>query len=84
MFEQITKKIEEHDSIVIFGHLNPDGDCYGSQVALKAILKKHYPNKNVYIVGSGLPNFYHILGKMDEVSLETIQKSLAIVERSML
>lgn len=79
MFEQITKKIEEYDSIVIFGHLNPDGDCYGSQVALKAILKKHYPNKNVYIVGSGLPNFYHILGKMDEVSLETIQKSLAIV-----
>ena len=79
MFEQITKKIEEYDSIVIFGHLNPDGDCYGSQIALRAILKKQFPKKSIYAVGSGLPNFYHILGKMDEVSLETIQKSLAIV-----
>ena len=79
MFEQITKKIEEYDSIVVFGHLNPDGDCYGSQIALKTILKKHFPHKSIYAVGSGLPNFYHILGKMDEVSLETIQNSLAVV-----
>ena len=79
MFEQITKKIDRYDSIVIFGHLNPDGDCYGSQIALKAILKKQYPNKQVYAVGSGLPNFYHLLGKMDEVSLETIKTSLAVV-----
>lgn len=79
MFEKITSKIEQYDSIVIFGHLNPDGDCYGSQVALKAILKEHFPNKKIYIVGSGLSNFYHILGKMDEVSLETIKNSLAIV-----
>ena len=79
MFEQITRKIEEHDAIVIFGHLNPDGDCYGSQVALRAILKKQYPSKAIYAVGSGFPNFFPILGNMDNVSLETIKNSLAII-----
>ena len=79
MFEQITSQIEKYDSIVIYGHLNPDGDCYGSQVALRAILKKQYPHKQIYAVGSGLPNFYHLLGKMDNVSDETIVESLAII-----
>ena len=79
MFEKITSKIDEYDAIVIFGHLNPDGDCYGSQIALRAILRKQYPHKQIFAVGSGLPNFYHILGKMDEVSLETIKSSLAII-----
>ena len=79
MFEKIIAKIEQYDSIVLFGHLNPDGDCYGSQVALRAILKKKYPHKNIYAVGSGLPNFFHLLGKLDEVSLETIKNSLAII-----
>ena len=79
MFEQITSQIDAYDSIVIYGHLNPDGDCYGSQLALRAILKKQYPYKQIYAVGSGLPNFYHLLGKMDVVSDETIEKSLAII-----
>lgn len=79
MFEKIVSKIEQSDSIVIFGHLNPDGDCYGSQIALRAILKNKYPNKNVFAAGTGLPNFYYLLGQMDEVSLETIQNSLAII-----
>ena len=79
MFEKIISKIEQHDSIVIFGHLNPDGDCYGSQIALRAILKAQYPNKKIYAVGSGLKNFYKFLGQMDKVSLETIKTSLAVV-----
>ena len=79
MYKKIISKIEQYDSIVIFGHLNPDGDCYGSQVALRAILRKQYPNKKVYAVGSGLKNFYKLLGKLDEVSIETIKSSLAVV-----
>ena len=45
MFEAIISKIEQYDSIVIFGHLNPDGDCYGSQIALRNILKAKYPKE---------------------------------------
>ena len=79
MFESIVSKIEQYDSIVIFGHLNPDGDCYGSQIALRNILRLRYPHKNVYAVGSGLKKFFDIIGKMDEVSDEIITQSLAIV-----
>ena len=79
MFESIVSKIEQYDSIVIFGHLNPDGDCYGSQIALRNILRLKYPHKNIYAVGSGLKKFFDIIGKMDEVSDEIITQSLAIV-----
>ena len=79
MFESIVSKIEQYDSIVIFGHLNPDGDCYGSQIALRNILRLRYPHKNIYAVGSGLKKFFDIIGKMDVVSDEVIKESLAIV-----
>ena len=79
MFEKIIAKIEQYDSIVIFGHLNPDGDCYGSQIALRNILRNQYPQKQVYCVGSGLKKFLNIIGMMDIVTEETISKSLAIV-----
>ena len=79
MFEKIISKIEQYDSIVIFGHRNPDGDCYGSQIALRGILRAKYPTKNIYCVGSGLPKFFDIIGKMDLVSDEIIRQSLAIL-----
>ena len=79
MFETIISKIEQYDSIVIFGHINPDGDCYGSQIALRNILRDKYPKKKIYSVGSGLKRFFDYLGKMDEVSDEIITHSLAIL-----
>ena len=79
MFESIVSKIEQYDSIVIFGHLNPDGDCYGSQIALRNILRLRYPHKKIYAVGSGLKKFFDIIGKMDVVTDEIITQSLAIV-----
>ena len=75
----VLNKIKAYDSIVIYGHRLPDGDCYGSQIALKEIIKENFPNKQVYIVGSGLPQFFDILGKMDEVSDEIIENSLALL-----
>ena len=79
MFEKIISKIEQYDSIVIFGHLNPDGDCYGSQIALRNLLRSRYPEKQIYATGSGLKKFFGIIGKMDDVLDETIQSSLAIL-----
>lgn len=79
MFKAVIQEIEKHDSIVIFGHLNPDGDCYGSQVGLKAIIQTNFPKKEVYIVGKGIPGFYNLLGKMDDISDEIVAKSLAVV-----
>lgn len=79
MYQPIIDIIEKYDSIVIFGHRNPDGDCYGSAVALKRTLNLQYPNKKVYITGTGISAFYDILMPMDVVDDETISKSLAIL-----
>ncbi len=79
MLEDILKLIEGHDSIVIYGHLNPDGDCYGAQVGLREIIHILYPKKKVYITGSGWPKFFNLICKMDKVSDEVIANSLAIL-----
>ena len=79
MYEAILEKIEKYDSIVIFGHLNPDGDCYGSQMAMRRLLQLKYPKKKVYAVGSGLHRFFDLIGSMDTVSEKVIERSLAII-----
>lgn len=79
MFEKLKAIIEDHNSIVIFGHPNPDGDCYGSQFGLKEAIRLNYPNKKVYVVGSGLRRFRDYFGKMDDVDDNTIAGSLAIL-----
>ena len=79
MFEELRKVIEENDSIVIFGHIYPDGDCYGSQIGLRELLRLNYPNKKVYAVGSGLPRFFKLIKRMDKIEEDVISKSLAIL-----
>lgn len=79
MFEQVYSLIEKHDSIIIFGHLNPDGDCYGAAVALKSGLSLKFPNKKIYITGSGLPKFFDLLMPMDKVPDEVFPESLAVL-----
>lgn len=79
MFTQIWDLIKKNDSIVIYGHINPDGDCYGAQVGLKEIILSNFENKKVYVTGSGVPPFFDIICKMDVVSDEVIKNSLAII-----
>ena len=78
-FSQMRIKIEEADAITIWGHSIPDGDCYGSQIGLREIIRIAYPDKKVYAIGSGLPAFFERLSPMDEVDEETVKKSLAII-----
>lgn len=79
MYKTVWNKIKEFDSIVIYGHVNPDGDCYGSQLGLKRAILDNFENKKVYAVGSGYPRLSSLIGTMDEVDDETIKNSLSIV-----
>lgn len=79
MFESVFAQIKKYNSIVIYGHIDPDGDCFGSQVALKEALTSEFPDKNIYIVGSGLPRFFKLFGKPDIIDEQTIKDSLAII-----
>ena len=79
MFEKLQTLIEQYDSIVIFGHDFPDGDCYGSQIGLRETLRLNYPDKKVYAVGTGLTRFFKLIDTMDVVEDEVIKNSLAIL-----
>lgn len=79
MFNQIWDLIKKHDSIVIYGHINPDGDCYGAQVGLKEVILSNFPEKKVYVTGTGVSRFFKVICEMDKVSDEVIAKSLAIL-----
>lgn len=79
MFDKFAEAIKEADSIVIAGHIRPDGDCYGSQMGLKEAIQKNFPEKRVFCVGSGLPMFFDLIGKMDEINDDIIANSLAII-----
>lgn len=76
---QLLDIIKKYDSIVVFGHILPDPDAYGCQVALKEIIKENFPNKKVYIVGSGVQTLLPLLGPMDQIDDEVYKNSLAIL-----
>ncbi len=77
--EEIFKKIKQYDIITIFGHVMPDGDCYGSEIGLKEAIKATFPRKEVYAIGSGFSKLIGLLGPLDSVDDEIIKNSLAIV-----
>lgn len=76
--QEIYNEIVKYNRIIIHGHKRPDGDCYGSQFGLKALIKATFPEKEVYVVG-GLCEYCSFLGKMDEVKDEMFKGALSIV-----
>ncbi len=78
MYEEIKNKIEKYDTIIIHGHERPDGDCLGSQIGLKEIIKANWPNKSVYIVGEN-SLYLSFLGLVDEVEDDKFDGALSII-----
>lgn len=75
--EQILKKIEEFNTIVIHGHIRPDGDCIGSQYGLMHLLKTNYPHKNIYVTGT-VSDFVSFIGKPTLVDESVFEEALSI------
>ncbi len=78
IYRQIYRKIKKYNSIVIAHHIGPDPDALGSSFGLKNIIKKTFPNKRVYVVGSTASKFRYI-GIPDKIDEKIIEKSLLIV-----
>jgi len=74
----ILSKIKEYDTIIIHRHIRPDGDCIGSQLGLKNMIKETFPHKKVYVVGEETLEFYQ-LGKMDHIVDESYQNALVFL-----
>ncbi|MGX9340501.1 DHH family phosphoesterase [Mycoplasma sp. 128] len=74
--------IEEAKNIFIFHHIRPDGDCLGSQFALKEMIKLNYPDKNVYAIGDTIGSFPFMKlehDKIENIPAKNFKNSLAIV-----
>ncbi|ERJ12830.1 DHH family phosphoesterase [Haloplasma contractile] len=78
MKQVIIEEIKTYDQIVIFRHVRPDGDAYGSQLGLREIILDTFPEKEVKVVGEE-SEYLRFLGAMDEVTNDFIKNSLAII-----
>ena len=80
MFKQILEEIKKYNRILIHGHVRPDGDCYGSQFGLKAIIEHNFPGKEVHVVGD-TSDFVSFLGtpEKDTITDEMYKDALVIV-----
>lgn len=78
--ELAIEKIKQYDSIVIFHHIRPDGDCLGSQFGLREVIRDTFPNKKVYAVGNDKGMYKFLDFEHDQIPSEQIIKnSLAII-----
>ena len=78
MINKILDKIKEAKSIIIIGHVSPDGDCLGCQFGLKEIIKDSFNKTDVYAVGESSTSL-SFMGKLDEVSDEVFARSLVVL-----
>ena len=76
MYNDIFKKIEEYDTIVIARHIGVDPDALCSQLALRDSIRLTFPEKKVMAVGTGSAKFIQI-GKLDK--LENVSNALLII-----
>ncbi|WP_322949483.1 DHH family phosphoesterase [Mycoplasmopsis cynos] len=78
--ELVTKELIKYDSIVIFHHIRPDGDCLGSQFGLRELLRTNFPNKKIYVIGDNKNMFSFLDFKMDDIPTdEILKKSLGVI-----
>lgn len=64
--ERFQNEIAAADSIMIAGHIRPDGDCIGSCMALYQYLTKKYTDKEVDVYFESVPDQFSFLEKIEE------------------
>ena len=52
---------------VILGHLNPDGDCVGSTLAVYNYIKDYYPDIKARLYLEPSPNIFKFMQRADEI-----------------
>lgn len=66
--EEIKKKIEQSNNIIIVGHVNPDGDAVGAGLALLLGLEKKYPEKRIdFVLQDSVPKNITFLKGCDKI-----------------
>ena len=59
--ERIDAYLDGVKSVGIAGHINPDGDCIGSSLAVYNYIAENYPDINVFVYLDKVPNIFKFL-----------------------
>ena len=62
--------IENAESIAIFGHIRPDGDCVGSSLGLYNYICEQYDGKKVSVFLEEIPTKFNFLKGADKIMHE--------------
>ena len=76
--QEILKKIEEFETIIIHRHVIPDGDAYGSSSGLAEIIRESFEGKKVYLVGEEVA-YLNYIGHTEEIEDELYNNALVII-----
>ncbi|XIF20399.1 MAG: bifunctional oligoribonuclease/PAP phosphatase NrnA [Acetilactobacillus jinshanensis] len=76
--QKILNAIQKYSTIILQRHKRPDPDAIGSQMGLAEMIKKTYPEKQVYCVGKQYQGF-NWLGQEDQIKPSVYQGALVIV-----
>ncbi|NLD78902.1 MAG: bifunctional oligoribonuclease/PAP phosphatase NrnA [Mollicutes bacterium] len=66
MKTKLFNRLKKYNKIVIARHIGPDPDALGSQMGLKELINKNFPDKEVYVVGAPTIKFKYF-GKLDKL-----------------
>lgn len=76
--EEIREMFNGNGSTAIFGHVNPDGDCISSCLALKHFLKT-FCNRSADVYLEELPEEFNILPGADDILVGEAKKDYDVV-----
>ena len=70
----ILQKIEEFQTIIIARHVKPDGDCIGSSLGLREILRLSFPEKRILSVGRPASSFSILSARKTRTSAKVLSR----------
>ena len=76
-YQEMYEKIKAFKKIIITPHARPDGDCLGSALGLKDIIKSSFPEKEVFVSGEST-SYLDFLGALDTLEDEDFKDALVI------
>jgi len=77
--EKILGIVKEYQQLIIYRHVNPDLDAFGSQLGVYWTLKKIYPDKNIVLAGNMESRLLSLFATYEKGRAEQEKTTLGIV-----